>query len=221
MCSNQWWTAHSRREDHVALRSTVRSLSLRWSMAKGSHHFFGWGCHRTGLHQCHTGEDSFAAKQPRLNRKTNQEQRFRSYIRKQASISNDVHLRKLCESYDILQGSLNWLHYFLDGHRQHPEWHKTANKVIWNHFGVFKTNPFHMVADWAAGQMGHCCGICERRDRGGDKVIQRSVSQDGRAGGKAHPPHSSSIKTENAGETETKTLIWKISLISKSQQVFV
>lgn len=71
---------------------------------------------------------------------------------------------------------------------------------------MLKTNPFHMVADWAAGQMWHCCGndVCERRDRGGDKVIQRSVSQDGRAGGKPHPPHSSSIKTgeeEDAIET--------------------
>lgn len=62
-----------------------------------------------------------------------------------------------------------------------------------------KTNPFHMVADWAAGQMWHCCGVCERTDRGGDKVIQRSVSQDGRAGGKPHPPHSSSIKNWGRG----------------------
>lgn len=75
-------------------------------------------------------------------------------------------------------------------------------KVIGHHFGVLKTNPFHMVADWAAGQMWHCCGVCERRDRGGDKVIQRSVSQDGRAGGKPHPPHSSSIKTEEEEDVD-------------------
>lgn len=60
-----------------------------------------------------------------------------------------------------------------------------------------------MVADWAAGQMWHGCGICERRDRGGDKVVQRSVSQDGRrAGGKPHPPHSSSLKTEEEEDVD-------------------
>lgn len=75
-------------------------------------------------------------------------------------------------------------------------------QVICNHFGVLKTNPFHMVADWAAGQMWHCCGVWERRDRGGDKVIQRSVNQDGRAGGKPHPPHSSSIKTETEEDVD-------------------
>ena len=41
--------------------------------------------------------------------------------------------------------------------------------------------------------------VCERRDRGGDKVIQRSVSQDGQSGGKPHPPHSSSIKNWGEG----------------------
>lgn len=72
-----------------------------------------------------------------------------------------------------------------------------------------------MVADWAAGQMWHCCGVCERRDRGGNKVIQRSVNQDGRAGGKPHPPHSSSIKTETEEDVDKTTIKEQPSVLSE------
>lgn len=98
---NQGWTAHSRWEDHMALRSAVRSLSLRWCMAKWSHHFFGWSGHGAGLHQGHTGQDRFAAKQPRLQRKrvNNNTLPNTSSIstNQQSAISNDLHLRQYCE----------------------------------------------------------------------------------------------------------------------------
>lgn len=118
-----------------------------------------------------------------------------------ATLYQLYHIHFFLKQFEMIWISVNLASDMASSHqRQHPEWHKTSSKVICNHhFGVLKTNPFHMVADWAAGQMWHCCGVCERRDRGGDKVIQRSVSQDGRAGGKPHPPHSSSIKTEEGG----------------------
>lgn len=64
---NQGWTAHSRWQDHVALRTAVWAIPLgRWSMAERSHHLLGRTGHGAGLHQGHTGENSLTAKQPRL-----------------------------------------------------------------------------------------------------------------------------------------------------------
>lgn len=75
---------------------------------------------------------------------------------------------------------------------------------ICNDFGVLKNKPISYgrgLSCWADVTLLWCMWA-QGQDRGGDKVIQRSVNQDGQAGGKPHPPHSSSIKTEEEEDVD-------------------